>query len=261
MRSGNWDSFCRKHTEVAVCTPVLDLAPQRKFRPELQKSMSFNNWKADEEGHPLVCDAEPLAKVQSGDAKRSLSPTDSQKEKLESLRAAVKSDLRRVMMKRTHSPDSAGIHTSAFVKKRNYPMLPNPRTILPDDDSEDYSRCATEEVVSPWNDSESVSLSDDDLEDYQWEDDSRLISPDSSFSRETWSMQPLDDLSDGPRSEMQMVKFVGNASDYRRPHPHKNKPTDHAPGTLKQTQLCQRCACSKLSCLFQDSSSGCQVRK
>jgi len=211
-----WENISRKHAEVAVCTPVLDLAPERKFKRELQKSMSFNNWRADEEGHPLVCEAE---------TKRSLSPTESQKEQLESLRAAVKSDLRRVMMKRGHSPDSAKVCTSAFMKKRNYPMFMGPKIKLPDDDSEDTSRYETQDGASPWNESESISLSDDDLLDDYWDgSDPRLISPGSQteteISKDAWSMQPLDEF--GEKTQSKKLHFMGTANQ-RHNHPYKRK--------------------------------------
>jgi len=113
--------------------------------------------------------------------------------------------------------------------EKNYPMLSDAKIRLQDDYSED-SRYETENAVSPWNESESLSLSDDDLMyDDEWDGDDRLISPGSQaeteISKEAWSMQPLDEFSDKTQSKKKQLLHLTGAADGRRNHPnHPYKP-------------------------------------
>ena len=231
-----WESFSRQHAEVAVSRPVLDLSPKRKFDRELQKSMSFRNWKPDIDDHPLICQTESFSS-QKGETKRAASPTDSQKAKLESLRAAVKNDLRRAIMKRAHSPDSARGHTEAFIikKKDITSCFEASQKLLSLGDNDDHSldvppsmtsrySVDDEDVAFSWDeDDDSLLFSDDGkallLDDLEWDDleDDQIATPDVQDSigrlRNTWSMQPLEHSSDGDPDKPQLLTLTGGPFD------------------------------------------------
>jgi len=208
MLHRSWDSLCRRNAEVAVSTPVLDLAPGRKFNRELQKSMSFSNWTPEEADHPLVCRADLPRKSQSDETKRASSPTDSEKAKLDDLRKAVKDDLRRFIMKRTHSPDSASARKSAFMRQKTLTALQKPDDIADCGTDDLVSPASMEEMDSPWHDGDGLNLSDDELllEDYDslsdYESIDSFVSPASAdYLDKAWSNHYLDDSSDGAESK------------------------------------------------------------
>ena len=208
---------------------MLDLAPQRKFHPELQKSVSFSKWKGEEDDHPLVRNVEGTKKTEEYDErkeKRASSPTESQKAKLETLRAAVKSDLRRAIMKRTHSPDSSGDAVGAFLKN-NFPSASQKLMSL-EVESQDLSVMTPSSYESngSWKDDLSESFAGKetefsvdglDWEDLDATDDDGALTVDSQSTtgclKPAWSMQPLDTFSDGAESEQQLVKLMGECPD------------------------------------------------
>lgn len=183
--------------------------------------MSFNNWK-EEDNHPLVHEVESITTAQiAEEEKRTSSPTESTKAKLDSLRDIVKSDLYRVMIKRAHSPDSARARKGAYFKKRGYPF-PSLSKFIQEEESEDMtSQGSFIENMSPWKDDDSFALSDEDLDSVQIDED--LVFSDFGSGTEplkkAWSTDPLDEFHEGtPKSKQQLLQMMDETSDYHDYH-------------------------------------------